>query len=230
MNKIAVLGMGGLLSVVVLLGPTRVRGDLYFTDGDRYVVDYPIAGSVYVENDTELTLRAGGSVGSDLYLDWLGLPWSTSTLILDGGFIGGTLRTESHSQVIMKSGSVAHVWTDEDSRMDVYGGQVNSGSFYVETASLVTVYGRNFQGNVYDTLFGLDGPYDLYERWSPGWPFIAGDYARIQGILASGESFNWIFGFQEGRVNLQVVPLPGAVLLGAIGLIAGGWRLRRRTV
>jgi hypothetical protein len=65
--------------------------------------------------------------------------------------------------------------------------------------------------------FGIDSAGNIVgEAW--------GDTGIAQAVLWQHEPGEWLPG---GGVNQ--VPLPGAALLGAIGLSVAGWRLRRRT-
>ena len=256
-------GVGCLLVAVVLLAPTRVRGDLYFDDGRTHIVDYTIADGVIVTGTTDLIVNAGGSIDGVLLQD-------TSRLIMNaGGSVGeigiGESSYGAGPQVFINGGSVGALsffldrgpgpgWNfgratirggvigavEFDQRtwdigLDIYGGQILNPNLNLDDGGFTVIHGTNFSGEVWDNPNRLSwepGTLDLYSRVvprvnTPNQYWVASDYALVRGELASGEPFEWRFNTYDGQLFLHIVPVPGALLLGGLGLSFSGWLLRR---
>ncbi len=142
MNKITVFGEFCLLWIIVIIVPSQVRADMYFNDGGTHVVDYTMSGDVYVSNNTKLTLLTGSYIEKLLYVG-SGIMNDASSVILDGGFVGGSVWIHGfwfpwsnpelpHSNFTMLSGSVLNIWSN-GAEANIFGGQSRSTSWAVST-------------------------------------------------------------------------------------------------
>ena len=168
-------------------------------------------------NSSSVSL-SGGSVG---YLD----AYDSSVLDLSGGYAdyivphetasvdmsnGETynIRAYNSSSVSFSGGSVRYLAAYDSSVIDITGGAVVHLSAY--DSSTINIYGQDlFLGDTYVEGLWLDGTAFRMELFNHPDIIGADTYSRI-------------------RLNPQVVPIPGAVILGILGLGVAGHRLRRQ--
>ena len=126
------------------------------------------------------------------------------------------------SQVAISGGTVPRLNAYETSQVTISGGTILNEMKAGTTPgdeSMITIIGSNFS---------VDGtPVDYGELTT-----IFGGYwydeplRHLTGTLASGDALDNDFYISgNSKIVLAPVPVPGAVLLGAIGLLYSGWRL-----
>ncbi|MCU0915330.1 MAG: hypothetical protein MUC88_12305, partial [Planctomycetes bacterium] len=141
-----------------------------------------------------------------------------SRVIMNGGDIGGDSFIRSSSPLIVNGGSTGCL----------FGGQVivNGGQIRGVSGTLCTFVGSDFA--VYSDEDGTDLVFSGYGNFAPssGTYWLWGTLAT--GDLLAGTALYFDVCAWGGGSDVSFVPLPGAVLLGVLGLSVAGWRLRRR--
>lgn len=170
-------------------------------------------GQALAAFDTSQINVSGGAI-DDIYAD------DTCQINIFGGLISD-LHPQGSSQVAIFGGSVNSFGATGSSQIAIFGGAF--GKLGLQTDAILTMYGSGF---------AVDGtPVDYIELTS-----LLGDsygyepYRQLTGTLLSGEPLNSDFriGHNAKIVLVAPVPLPGAVLLGMLGLGVAGMKLRKQ--
>jgi probable HAF family extracellular repeat protein len=158
--------------------------------------------------------------------------------LLGGNFYSAAYGVSANGSVVVgvsasDLGNEAFRWTEADGMVGLgYGGA----SAVSADGSVVVGWG-NQGGFIWDTVNGRRSLVDVMIQhgldltgWEPYYPTgISADgltivgYGRHSGVA---EAEAWIADLSD---PVNPVPVPGAALLGAIGLSFAGWRLRRKT-
>jgi hypothetical protein len=158
------------------------------------------------------------------YIDQRFYAGDNSQAMMTGGYLRHGLGAGGNSEVMVSGGHIVMgLWAGGDSRVTISGGDIDWPGLDVSGSSQVAVVGSDFvvwdqhHTSIMFSGYGtLTSPYDDCLLW---------------GTLASGELLAGLeLGISgDAQVSLVPVPVPGAALLGTLGLSFAGWRLRRRT-
>ena len=214
--------------VVVCLGASSAYADLTLDDGGTHDIAGPVSGHLYVYDNvapppTITTVNVLMSADIDVL-------YAKRNIIVNvhGGFINCTLFAHDHSTVNIYGGSIPIIQSDGLNLVNIYGGWTPSLDFIDGTAN---IYGGSISGD----LQAYEGIVNVY---GVGFNYPYGPITDVSGTLTGtlymGDSLSVHFDILSslGTINLierAVVPAPGALVLGAIGLSCAGWRLRRRS-
>jgi len=105
--------------------------------------------------------------------------------------------------------------------------QVGSATFiYGGNAGNITVEARDKDGNVLDSYYQADTYWD-----QPAGPVTlwAGEFNSIQSLYWKDTSSTNDFAALD-NISLTIIPAPGAILLGSIGVGLVGWLRRKKTL
>lgn len=235
MKKLAVV-----VAVTTLgFGVVSVRADITFNDGLVHDVDYEIpmepGRDLHLYDGpggttTTVNLRDGGKAGSTSVCD-------SSLLNIYGGSTFNLNAYDSSTVNVYDGGRIFEgFWAWDNSVCNVYGGWF-ADELAATGNSVFNIYGSAFS----DELFAREsGVINIYGKdfMIDGNPVSYGpipatmDEGILTGTLHMGDSFRgYLRGIPDtATVNLietQIVPLPGAVLLGIIGLSIAGVKLRK---
>ena len=209
-----------LMAVVLSLSASPVLGYINLTGGATYDIDYEINDDIWVDYQattamrTRVNLLDGGSIG------WLNA-YENGRINISGGSIG-VLQANYYSQVDISGGSIGQsLYAQHRGQVDISGGSIGA-ELFAEDWAILTVHGSDF---------AVDGaPFGYGELTSIlGGHVWLEPYRHLTGTLASGEPIN--NGFYIGHnAKIALVPAPGALVLGSIGLGFIGWLRRRRTL
>lgn len=177
-----------LLIALTVLAVNSVSMALIINDGESHIIDYTINEAVYV-----------AGVG-------------THVTLVDGGYIGGHLGSDSNGQITVLGGYIdGHLTSVSSMPMTLSGGIIN-GSIALDSSSGgdVTIIGFDFK------IDDVAVPYGMYTETSTG---------QITGTLLSGDFLDNGFWYAGGNhIIFAPVPEPCTVLFFGLG----GLFLRRR--
>lgn len=210
--------------IVLCLSASNAQADLTLNNGETHNIDTdypdnPIIGDLFVydgpSSPTTVNLLTDGSV--ELVLD----AHENSLVNIDGGSIGQLLIVDDSSLVNIYSGSIGAtgppttgILMFESGTVNIYGGSITGDLIMPGYTTVANVYGS-----------GFNYPYGPIPTAT-----LTG---TLTGTLHMGDSLNLDFDrvWHTTSINLHemaVIPVPGAVILGTLGLITAGWRLRKR--
>ncbi len=201
----------------VTMNGTHDEDALLAYDDSQVIINDGYARYFFAYDNSRVTINGGDVAGSGFQ----SIADDNSRVTINGGHVD-RLDAYGSSRVTMNGGWVASgLSASGDSRMTIRGGSfdsISTGGQAVTTigGSDFTVY-RDYDRT--DLVFSGYG--DLGSSLQGCW---------LWGTLANGDQLSGVgLGIGDGSpISLVPVPLPGAVLLGALGLSCAGWRLRRR--
>jgi hypothetical protein len=195
-------GMGGAL------------GGFNIGETSRATINNGFFGTLYTGGDSRATLNGGDG--------WVEADGNSRVTVNDGEISG--LTTRGSSQITVNGGAVqADLFAWDNGSLRISGADFPDGLMASATDNgLITFVGSNFSvyRNEDRTDLVFSGYGDLTSSFDGCW---------LWGTLAGGDSFGNLYLGIEGEGQISLVPVPGAVLLGLLGLSVAGWRLRRRT-
>ena len=230
-------GPGPTSTTLNLLSGSEVENDVLAIETSRVnVYDGLINGRLEGRNDTlvnvyggqidqELQVRGGSLV--NVYggqMQMLGTRNYSVANVYDGLIV--ELDSRGHTVVNVYGGSMSEIDAHGASEVNIYSGSILDGLYPFEEG-LVNIYG----GSILDGLFPSgDSRINIY---GGGFNYPYGPIMDISGTLTgtlnSGESINWYFERLHAS-SIYLIPAPGAILLGGIGIGLVGWLRRRRTL
>lgn len=207
--------------ILALLGPLTQngRGDFVLYNNEQLTVNsLHNQGNLY---DTSCAFIIDGGGGTDFFAHdfsvvkisggfvYLLVGYDSSTLDISGGMIL-YISTDKTSMVDITGGNVDWLQATDSVTVDISGGSFNSLRAY--KSSTVNFYGQNFSvsnGLILDGERVL-GTGTLSGEWMDGTPWAINIYRN------------------DPTATILATPVPGAVVLGMLGLSVAGLKLRKR--
>jgi hypothetical protein len=123
-----------LASVLVFGGSASAA--IEFNDGGYHVIDYVINDEVKVDYDrtdagTQIEIVSGGWLTSGLDA------YGTSMITIDGGRVDNHFLSDGYNRVIMYSGIVQNIGAGDNSKVEIYGGEITEG-IYMSSFAIIT--------------------------------------------------------------------------------------------
>jgi len=197
-------------------------------DGGTHTIDFAVFEEVEVYDSltgdpTTVNLVTGGSIDHRLRV------FGNSQVNVSDGYITLDLYAYDNSQVTFSGGTItAGLYGFQNSYIAFSGGLINDLRVYDNsqidfTGGMIAV---DMRAGWYEfgphtgviTIYGSDFNYPLGD--------ITASFGRLTGILANGDLIDNDFYIYDNAA-IVLVPAPGAILLGTIGLSFSGWFLRK---
>jgi probable HAF family extracellular repeat protein len=171
--------------------------------------------------------------------------WNAANERVNLGISGQANAADSDASVIVGHATAgdAFRWTSSgiEHLGDFAGGLFNSEALAVSAdGSIVVGYGTvakegggsRHEAFLWDATDGMQHLYDLLvaDPDLAGWTLTDATGISANGRIIVGYGINPDGNTEAWRADLSPVPLPGAALLGFLGLSVAGWRLRRKTL
>ena len=218
-----------LIMVVLCLGVSSAYADLILNDGGTHDIAGFVSGDLYVYDNvappptiTTVNLLTTANIHESLHA------YDNSVVNVHDGLIGTFLCAHDTSTVNINGGWIPVIQSDGSGVVNMYGGSTILLDLLSGTAN---IYGGSIIGDLWCNSFGVVNVYGVGFNYPYG-PITATS-GTLTGTLYMSDALSVDFlRFGSGTINLierAVVPAPGALVLGAIGLSCAGWRLRRRS-
>ena len=220
------------LMVLLCLIAASAHADLTLNDGGTHDVDFSVDNTLYVYDGPGPTTTTANFLdgGFAKYVN----AYENSIVNVHGGQIYDDLNVYDSSVANMYGGDIWDgMYVSGSGHVNIYGGSIfegprayDSGVIHVYGGALdmITAYNASV-ANIYGANFIIDGV-------PVGYGAITPDTGFLSGTLHMGNSLGIDFarGMGAGTINLiqtEIVPVPGAVLLGMLGLGVAGLKLRK---
>lgn len=196
------------LAMLLFFSASRAQADIY---GGTHYIDSPVTGSLRVYDGTgtdptaTVNFMAGGLIDNpyELYAH------DSSLINVYGGSIW-VLTGDDNSIANIYGGTIEHALLNRlDSTVNIYGGSMPAAEMFDN--SVINIYGSGFN-------YGY-GP-------------VADTTGTITGTLHMGDSLSLDFNRYYSTPSIilyetEIVPVPGAVILGVLGLAVARVKLRK---
>lgn len=214
---------------------------MHFNDGQTHDIDYIIYDGIYVQGDTfgnptTVNLLPGGGSIMDVASS------KNSRVMVSGGSIADSLVASWNSYVTFSDGSIGNqLYAFDSSQVTVSGGTI--GDTINSYGGLITISGGSIGTDLIAGLNGADRGVVIIKGFNfavDGTPVgygelhsvLGGVWAmepdrRLTGTLLNGDQIDNNFYVNEGS-RIILTPVPGAFILGSIGIALAGMKLRRR--
>lgn len=244
-------GPGSTSTTINLLTGSEVENKVLAKQNSRVnLYDGIINNNFLSSNNTSVNVYGGEIFGIFAHFDY------TSTNVY-GGYIR-RLEAKGHSIVNVYDGMMDELYALKNGTHNVYGGHMDfiyanhagvinvydvvGGTLSANETGEVNVYGGSqstveptggliniYGGSILDGLHpSMDGRINIY---GAGFNYPYGPIMDISGTLTgtlrSGESINWYFE-REDASSIYLIPAPGALVLGSLGVGLLSWLRRRR--
>lgn len=201
-------------------------GGAYAHDQSRVTMNNCVgADQLLAYDNSQVTINGGGTGDSPL------AAYDNSQVTVNGGYIHGDFYAYDNSRVAINGGRMRYGFSAyANSQVTMTGGYMEDSfagiGVRVHDNAHVTLFGSDFAIYDLDLFYGppnlvFSGYGDLTSSFFDS----SGPYS-LSGILANGDRLDTFVWVGDDAV-LSLVPVPGAVLLGVLGLGYAGYRLRR---
>lgn len=207
------------IAIVCAFVAMPVRADL-ITDGD--FSDWNFGSKQFGSTGTATVTRedSGGNPGARLNIT-----------TVSGATVYGIANKADYSTALPLADTPFELKLDVKSGPGAFG-QGQRIQLLVEQASSIYAYNLDITGYPlnWDTLsFSgtfTESSFSLWSGSGPATPDFGGGTPTLFGFAAGNSSSGTLTQYYD-NFSLEIVPVPGAVLLGVLGLSAAGWKLRK---